>query len=37
VEAVSDESENVVFMLWGAAAQQKGKAIDRTKVRTAQE
>lgn len=33
VQAVSESSENVVFLLWGAKAQKKGKAIDRTKVR----
>jgi len=31
IQKISDEKENVVFLLWGAFAQKKGKKIDRTK------
>lgn len=31
IQKISDEKENVVFMLWGAFAQKKGNKIDRTK------
>ena len=31
IEKISEEKENVVFMLWGAFAQKKGAKIDRTK------
>ncbi len=31
IKTISDERENVVFMLWGKYAQQKGKVIDREK------
>jgi len=31
IELVNDECENVVFILWGAYAQKKGKYIDTTK------
>jgi len=31
IQKISDEKENVVFMLWGSFAQKKGLKIDRTK------
>lgn len=31
IKKISDEKENVVFLLWGAYAQRKGEIIDRTK------
>ena len=31
VEVLNDQSENLVFILWGAPAQKKGKAINREK------
>lgn len=31
IKIVSDEKENVVFLLWGAYAQKKGEIIDRSK------
>lgn len=31
IQKISDEKENVVFILWGAYAQKKGEIIDRTK------
>ncbi|NJW53384.1 uracil-DNA glycosylase [Salinimicrobium oceani] len=31
IEKLSDEKENVVFLLWGGPAQKKGKKIDRDK------
>jgi len=31
IKAVSEQKENVVFLLWGAYAQKKGKIIDRKK------
>ena len=31
IKKVSDEKQNVVFLLWGAYAQKKGKIIDRNK------
>jgi len=31
IRTISDERENVVFLLWGAYAQKKGEIIDRTK------
>lgn len=31
VEVLNEQSENLVFILWGAPAQKKGKAIDREK------
>lgn len=31
IKKVSDEKENVVFLLWGAYAQKKGEVIDRNK------
>jgi uracil-DNA glycosylase len=31
IKAISDQRENVVFLLWGAYAQKKGEVIDRTK------
>jgi len=31
IKKISDEKENVVFILWGAYAQKKGEIIDRTK------
>lgn len=31
IKKISDEKENVVFMLWGAYAQKKGELIDATK------
>ncbi len=31
IQKISDEKENVVFMLWGNFAQKKGEIIDRTK------
>ncbi len=31
IKSVSDEKENVVFLLWGAYAQKKGEVIDRNK------
>ena len=31
IKKVSDEKENVVFLLWGAYAQRKGEVIDRSK------
>lgn len=31
IKTVSDEKENVVFILWGAYAQKKGEVIDRSK------
>ncbi len=31
IRKISDEKENVVFILWGAYAQKKGEMIDRTK------
>jgi uracil-DNA glycosylase len=31
IRTISDEKENVVFMLWGAYAQKKGEIIDRKK------
>ena len=31
IKKISDEKENVVFMLWGAYAQKKGEVIDRSK------
>jgi uracil-DNA glycosylase len=31
IQKISDEKENVVFMLWGAFAQKKGAKIDRSK------
>ncbi len=31
IQKISDEKENVVFMLWGAFAKKKGLKIDRTK------
>ena len=31
IQAISDEKEGVVFLLWGAYAQKKGNVIDRTK------
>jgi uracil-DNA glycosylase len=31
VKKISDEKENVVFLLWGAYAQKKGEVIDRNK------
>ena len=31
IKKISDERENVVFMLWGAYAQRKGEIIDRSK------
>ena len=31
IKAVSDQKENVVFLLWGAYAQRKGQVIDKTK------
>jgi len=33
IDAVNREREGVVFLLWGAHAQKKGKAIDRTRHR----
>jgi len=32
VQSINESSEHVVFMLWGAKAQKKGKNIDRSKV-----
>ncbi len=31
IKKISDEKENIVFMLWGAYAQKKGEIIDRSK------
>jgi uracil-DNA glycosylase len=31
IKVISDEKENVVFLLWGAYAQKKGEIIDRQK------
>ncbi|AYN03909.1 uracil-DNA glycosylase [Flavobacterium sp. 140616W15] len=31
IQAISDKKENVVFLLWGAFAQKKGRKIDTTK------
>ena len=31
IQLISDQKENVVFILWGAYAQKKGEVIDRTK------
>ncbi|MBX2966960.1 MAG: uracil-DNA glycosylase [Cyclobacteriaceae bacterium] len=31
IKRISDEKENVVFLLWGAYAQRKGEVIDRSK------
>ncbi|MGH2173838.1 uracil-DNA glycosylase, partial [Enterococcus faecalis] len=31
IEAVNQHGDGVVFLLWGAHAQKKGKAIDRTR------
>ena len=31
IQAVSDQKENVVFLLWGSFAQKKGLKIDRSK------
>ena len=31
IEIINEECQNIVFMLWGAYAQKKGKAIDTTK------
>lgn len=31
IKKISDEKENVVFILWGAYAQKKGEVIDRNK------
>jgi uracil-DNA glycosylase len=31
IKKISDEKENVVFLLWGAYAQKKGEIIDRSK------
>lgn len=31
IKKISDEKENIVFLLWGAYAQKKGEIIDRTK------
>jgi len=31
IKTISDEKENVVFLLWGAYAQKKGEVIDRNK------
>ncbi|HEY0651733.1 MAG TPA: uracil-DNA glycosylase [Chryseosolibacter sp.] len=31
IKKISDEKENVVFLLWGAYAQKKGEVIDRSK------
>ncbi|MCF8363490.1 MAG: hypothetical protein K9G70_12800 [Prolixibacteraceae bacterium] len=31
IKAVSEQKENVVFLLWGAYAQRKGQIIDKTK------
>lgn len=31
IKKISDEKQNVVFLLWGAYAQKKGEIIDRTK------
>ena len=31
IKAVSEQKENVVFLLWGAYAQRKGQVIDKTK------
>ena len=31
IQKISDEKENVVFILWGAYAQKKGEVIDRSK------
>lgn len=31
IKSISDEKENVVFLLWGAYAQKKGEVIDRNK------
>ena len=31
IQKISDEKENVVFLLWGAFAQKKGAKIDRSK------
>ena len=31
IQLISDQRENVVFILWGAYAQKKGEVIDRTK------
>ncbi|MEO8254681.1 MAG: uracil-DNA glycosylase, partial [Flavobacterium sp.] len=31
IQKISDEKENVVFLLWGAFAQKKGSKIDRNK------
>lgn len=31
IRKISDEKENIVFILWGAYAQKKGEVIDRTK------
>ncbi len=31
IKKISDEKQNVVFLLWGAYAQKKGEVIDRTK------
>ena len=31
VQALSDETENLVFLLWGSYAQKKGQVIDRSK------
>ena len=31
IQKISDEKENVVFLLWGSFAQKKGSKIDRTK------
>ena len=31
IELINEQSENVVFLLWGSFAQKKGKLIDREK------
>ena len=31
IKKISDEKENIVFLLWGSPAQKKGKVIDRNK------
>jgi uracil-DNA glycosylase len=31
IKKISDEKENVVFLLWGAYAQKKGELINRSK------
>ena len=31
IQKISDENQNVVFLLWGSVAKKKGSKIDRTK------